>query len=303
MRVNSKAVTVNLRVVKGIPWIWAAVGTFVMWVVLGLFAHNLNPESLVPTSTNASFAIVALGQMLVITTGGGAIDLSIPSVITLSAFLSAGIASGSNLRALYAVPVVLVTGGFIGLVNASTVLFLRIPPIIATLGTGYIVTTAILIYNPHFTTAYVAPVLLHVARDRLFGVLPLVLLITIAIVILLSLMLTRTRYGKCLTAVGQNLEAARLTGMPVNLIQVLRTSMQHARSVRRDHDLGTGERCISRTWRPLPASDGGERRGGRDADLRRKGGPAGNALRESLLRAPRNGDAGSGFENRRSARR
>jgi ribose transport system permease protein len=99
------------------------------------------------------------------------------------------------------------------------VLFLRIAPIIATLGTGYIITTAILLYNPHFTTAYVAPVLLHLARDRLFGVLPLVLLITIAMVILLSLMMTRTRYGKCLTAVGQNLDAARFTGMPVNLIQ------------------------------------------------------------------------------------
>jgi ribose/xylose/arabinose/galactoside ABC-type transport system permease subunit len=42
------------------------------------------------------------------------------------------------------------------------------------------------------------------------GVVPLVLLITIAIVVLLSLMLTQTRYGKCLTAVGQNLDAARL---------------------------------------------------------------------------------------------
>jgi ribose transport system permease protein len=220
MRLNSKALAVNLRVVKEIPWIWAAVGTFLMWVLVGLFAHNLNLESLIATSTNASFlAIVALGQMLVITTGRGAIDLSIPSVITLSAFLSAGIASGSNLKALYAVPVVLVIGAFIGLLNALTVLFLRIAPIIATLGTGYIITTAILIYNPHFTTAYVAPVLLHVARDRLFGVLPVVLLITIAIVVLLNLMLTRTRYGKCLTAVGQNLDAARLTGMTVNLIQ------------------------------------------------------------------------------------
>jgi ribose transport system permease protein len=220
MSVNFEGVAINLRVVKKIAWIWAAVGTFVMWVVLGLFAHNLNLESLIATSTNASFlAIVALGQMLVITTGRGAIDLSIPSVITLSAFLSAGIASGSDLKTLYAVPVVLVIGAFIGVVNAFTVLFLRIAPIIATLGTGYIITTAILIYNPHFTTAYVAPVLLHVARDRLFGVLPLVLLITIAIVILLNLMLTRTRYGRCLIAVGQNLAAARLTGMPVNLIQ------------------------------------------------------------------------------------
>jgi ribose transport system permease protein len=220
MKLNSNAVAVNLRAVKEIPWLWAAVGTFVMWVLVGLFAHNLNLESLVATSTNASFlAIVALGQMLVVTTGGGAIDLSIPSVITLSAFLSAGIASGSDLKALYAVPIVLLIGAFIGLVNAFTVLFLRIAPIIATLGTGYIITTAILIYNPYFTTAYVAPILLHVARDRLFGVLPVVLLITIVIVILLSLMLTQTRYGKCLTAVGQNLDAARLTGMPVNLIQ------------------------------------------------------------------------------------
>jgi ribose transport system permease protein len=57
------------------------------------------------------------------------------------------------------------------------------------------------------------------ARDRLFGVVPLVLLIAIALVVLLTLMLTWTRYGKCLTAVGQNLDAARLTGMPVNLVR------------------------------------------------------------------------------------
>src|SRR5258708_25843804 len=169
MSVNSKSAALNLRVVKGIPWIWAAVGAFIMWVALGIFAHNLNLESLIATSTNASFlTIVALGQMLVITTGGGAIDLSIPNLITLSAFLCAGITSGSNLKALYAVPVVLVIGAFIGIVNAFTVLFLRIPPIIATLGAGYVITTAILIYNPHFTTAYVAPVLLQLADDRLF---------------------------------------------------------------------------------------------------------------------------------------
>jgi ribose transport system permease protein len=222
MRPNFNALGVKLRAVKDIPWIWAAIGTLVMWVLVGLFAHNLNLESLIATSTNASFlAIVALGQMLVVTTGRGAIDLSIPSVITLSAFLSAGIASGSDLKALYAVPVVLLIGALIGLVNALTVLFLRIAPIIATLGTGYIITTAILLYNPHFTTAYVAPVLLHAARDRLFGALPVVLIITIAIVALLNLMLKRTRYGKCLVAVGQNLDAARLTGMPVNLIQAI----------------------------------------------------------------------------------
>ena len=127
--------------------------------------------------------------------------------------------AGGLARARGILLVVVLIGAFIGLVNALVVLFLRIPPIIATLGTGYVITTAILIYNAHFTTAYVAPILLHIARDRLLGVVPLVLLITIAIVILLSLMLTRTRYGKCLIAVGQNLDAARLTGIPVNLVR------------------------------------------------------------------------------------
>src|SRR6202044_1030590 len=115
MRFNPKSMALNLRAAKRIPWIWAAVGAFIMWVALGVFAHNLNLESLIATSTNASFlAIVALGQMLVITTGGGAIDLSIPNLITLSAFLCAGITSGSDLKALYAVPVVLLIGALIG---------------------------------------------------------------------------------------------------------------------------------------------------------------------------------------------
>src|SRR6201998_4320934 len=218
MRFGSKSVPLNLRVVQKIPWIWAAVGSLAMWIALGIFAHNLNLESLIATSTNASFlAIVALGQMLVITTGGGAIDLSIPNVITLSAFLSAGLASGSNLSAAYAVPVVLLIGASIGVVNALTVLALRIPPIIATLGTGYIITTAVLIYNQHFTTAYVAPVFMHISPHLSFGTIALVLFITVPIVTALSLMLSRTRYGKCLTAVVKNLAAASLAGLPVNL--------------------------------------------------------------------------------------
>lgn len=217
---NNNGTGGNLLRIKKIPWIWAALGSLIMWLALGILANGLNFGSLIAASTNASLlAIVSLGQMLVITTGGGAIDLSIPNVITLSAFLFAGISSGSNLKALYAIPIVLLIGSTVGLLNAFAVLFLNIPPMIATLAIGYIVMTVILLYNPHFTTAYVPSVLIHIARDRLFGFLPIVLLIVIVFVILLTLMLSRTRYGRSLTAVGQNIDAARLVGIPVNLIQ------------------------------------------------------------------------------------
>ena len=214
--------TVAVKSIRNVSWIWAALGAVVMWLLLGVFARNLNLQSLVDTATTASFlAIVAMGQMLVVTTGRGAIDLSIPSIITLAAYLSAGMANGGNVNLLYVVPFALAIGAGIGLLNALIVLFLRIPPIIATLGMGYIVTTAILIYNPHYRATYIASLLVHISRDRLFGVLPVIVLIAVALAVLISLMFTYTKFGKSLTALGQNLEAAHLSGINVNLIQAI----------------------------------------------------------------------------------
>lgn len=214
--------TASLKSIRNVSWIWAAFGALVMWLLLGVFAHNLNLESLIATSITASFlAIVAMGQMLVVTTGRGAIDLSIPSIITLAAYLSAGMSNGSNLNLLYVIPFALAIGGGIGLLNALIVLFLRIPPIIATLGMGYIVTTAILLYNPHYRSTYIASFLVHLSRDRVFGVLPVIVLIALALAVLIYLMFMYTKFGKGLTALGQNLEAAHLSGINVNLIQAI----------------------------------------------------------------------------------
>nr|WP_320121768.1 ABC transporter permease [uncultured Sphaerochaeta sp.] len=204
------------------PWIWALLGASVMWLALGYFAGGLSLESLITIATSASFlAIVAMGQMLVITTGGGAIDLSIPSVITLSAFLSTGFVNGSNINLLYGIPIVLAIGAGIGMINAMMVLYLKIPPIIATLGMSYIVTTGIMLYNKNFRAFTIAPLLEKIARNRIFGAIPIILIIVLLLVFLLSLLLERTRYGKSLIAVGQNVKAASLAGIRVYLIQAL----------------------------------------------------------------------------------
>jgi ribose transport system permease protein len=214
--------TAALKSIRNVSWIWAALAAVAMWLLLGLFAHNLNLESLIATSVTASFlAIVAMGQMLVVTTGRGAIDLSIPSIITFAAYLSVGLSKGSNVNLLYVIPLALAIGGGIGLLNALIVLFLRIPPIIATLGMGYIVTTLILIYNPHYRSTYISSLLMHLSRDRVLGVFPAIVIIAIALAVLISLMFKYTKFGKSLTALGQNLEAAHLCGIDVNLIQAI----------------------------------------------------------------------------------
>jgi len=222
-------VTALARTIRSADWIWGLLGSVVMWLLLGVFARNLSLESLVATSTTAAFlAIVALGQMVVITTGRGAIDLSIPGVITLAAYLATGMSLGSNARLLYVVPVALAMGAGIGALNAMAVLLLRIPPIIATLGMGYVVTTLILIYNPHYRSTYVASLLTQVARDRLLGTIPAILLVAVVLVALFAWMFRFTRFGKSLTALGQNLEAARLAGIDVSRIQVIAYMMSGA---------------------------------------------------------------------------
>ncbi len=159
--------------------------------------------------------------MIVVTTGRGAIDLSIPGVITLAAYLATGMSLGSNVRLLYVVPLVLAMGAGVGLLNAFAVLLLRIPPIIATLGIGYIVTTVILIYNPYYRSTYVASILTHVTRDRVLGVVPVVLLVAVALAALLAWALRYTKFGKSLAALGQSLPAAQLAGVDVNAIQLI----------------------------------------------------------------------------------
>lgn len=214
--------TALVRTLRSTDWIWAALGALVMWLLLGVFAGRFNLESLLATSTTAAFlAIVAMGQMIVVTTGRGAIDLSIPGVITLAAYLATGMTLGSNARLLWVFPLVLAMGAAVGAVNAMTVLLLRIPPIIATLGVGYILTTLILIYNPHYRSTYVASILTHVTRDRILGVVPVVVLVALALAGLLAWIMRSTQFGKSLAALGQSLPAARLSGVAVNRVEVI----------------------------------------------------------------------------------
>ncbi|MFR3030402.1 MAG: ABC transporter permease, partial [Blautia sp.] len=78
-------------------WIWAAIGAFLLWLIMGISSGRLNIESFLSNAYIASFlAILSFGQMLVVTSGRGAIDLSIPVVLTFMAFVSIRIINGDN---------------------------------------------------------------------------------------------------------------------------------------------------------------------------------------------------------------
>ncbi|HOX11706.1 MAG TPA: ABC transporter permease [Spirochaetia bacterium] len=201
-------------------WIWAAAGSFLLWLGMGLVSSRLNLESLVSNSMSAAFlAIAAIGQMYVISCGRGAIDLSIPGVITITAFLSTGIINAQDANILQGVAVSLAAGALVGLANGLIILFLEIPPIIATLATGYVLTSASLIYNEGFRTFNSAPLLVTLTRGRFLGV-PFMFLVTGLLALAAYWLMKRTVYGRSLTAVGQNVEAAALSGIRVRRVQL-----------------------------------------------------------------------------------
>jgi ribose transport system permease protein len=197
------------------PWIWALLGVVGLWILRSIGIGQVNLGNLTGIVASAALlCVVAIGQMLVVTTGDGAIDLSIPSVITLSAFVLTSVTNGQDARLTLGLLVVVAIGALVGWVNALIVNGLRIPPIIATLAVGYILTTATLIYNRGFTTYAVSPLLAYVASGRVLGF-PLILILAMVLTWVISWLLKSSVYGRNLSAVGQNRRAAHFAGIRV----------------------------------------------------------------------------------------
>ena len=147
------------RYIKENTWIWAAVGAFLLWFIMGISSGRLNLESFLSNAYIASFlAILSFGQMLVVTSGRGAIDLSIPGVLTIIAFVSMSIINGENKNVPLAIFVIVALGALIGVLNGLMVIYLQIPAIIATMAMNYILTTAALLINKNFSIFAIAPV-------------------------------------------------------------------------------------------------------------------------------------------------
>ena len=160
------------------------------------------------TSINA---VIAVGMTFVILSGG--IDLSVGSLVALS-----GVVMASALQAGAPIPVALLagllTGALCGLVNGGLVTLGRLPPFIATLGMMSVARGAALLLTDGRPVSGFEAGFRSLATGRVVGV-PVPVLVTLAVYVLAHLVLTRTRFGRYVYAIGGNEEATRLSGVPV----------------------------------------------------------------------------------------
>ena len=203
-------------------WLFASVGCIVLWILMGLFGSGgVSLISLIDNAYTASFlAIAGIAQMLVVTTGRGAIDLSIPGMITLGAYTSMGICNGSNAMIIPALLVVLLEGLVIGALNSAMVIWLKIPAIIATMAMNYIIVTGTMLIDHNFNV-FTIPSFLETLTTYRIATVPIIVVLVILLAVLVNFLLTATTYGKSLLALGQNKEAARLAGVRVVKVEMV----------------------------------------------------------------------------------
>jgi ribose transport system permease protein len=148
--------------------------------------------------------------MLVITSGPGNIDLSMPSVIALAGIVGVHVMAGTGIVAGFAVA--LGVGIVVGFANYLLIRLLRIPPIIATLSSSFII-QSIAITQSHGGNA--PPSALEAFANGHWIGLPNLAVVALLLSFAIAVLLHLSVFGRGLSAVGQNARAAWLAGVGV----------------------------------------------------------------------------------------
>jgi len=199
-------------------WGWSLVGVLLIWGFIIAVRPGAPFDPLAQALSLAPFLVlVALGQMLVITLGPGNIDVSVGTIISMSSYVSVAVSvlAGPVAGLVAAVGVGLVAGA----VSVVAILLLRVPPIIATLATSLIVSSATLLLSDANRAAADAGLRVLV-NAKLLGV-PVSALFVAVVTVLIALMFTRTRFGLSIVAVGQSLRAAERAGLRVKTLTAI----------------------------------------------------------------------------------
>ncbi|HZT20249.1 MAG TPA: ABC transporter permease [Dongiaceae bacterium] len=172
--------------------------------------------------TVASFVgLVAAGQTFVILIGG--IDLSVPWILNGAAILLATSSLGQDDRAAYALALTLGMGAAAGLANGIGIAVFGVPAVVMTLAMNGIMEGLTLGLSSGLTceacASYAPPLVQAAAHGNLFGI-PNALLLWLAVALIVSFVLSFTRFGRATYAIGNNPRASYLAGVNVTVVTI-----------------------------------------------------------------------------------
>jgi ribose/xylose/arabinose/galactoside ABC-type transport system permease subunit len=179
----------------------------------------LQPDNIMTLLRQASFlGIVVIGQLFVILISG--LDLSVGQLISMTTVVAGRIAMGDPSREPMGIGIVIALALGTGFVNGIIIAKRRVEPFIMTLATMVILQGYHWNYSKGANIGYVSENFRGIAIG-FAGPVPAPVLIWIAIIAIAAVVLYKTPFGRHVYAIGGNREAARLSGVNVDLVTVI----------------------------------------------------------------------------------
>lgn len=199
-------------------------------VILALLAiivlfSILRPETF-PTSSNVRNVLNQTAVLIVLSSGLtialvlGDFDLSIGNIASLAGVLAGVLMVTKGWSIGLAIVVILASGALIGLANGLLVTKVRINAFIATLGMGSIVTGLSRGANEGALVNSLPSEFLDLVSGDV-GPVPKIVVLAAVVAVVCWYLLEKTVAGRQMYAIGENQEAARLAGVPVNRLRIL----------------------------------------------------------------------------------
>ena len=193
---------------------------FILLITIGLLASLLSDVFLTPQnlvnilSASAVIGIIALGQTMLIISGN--FDMSVASVLGFAGIVAV---ATQRLGLLPSILLALLGGVIVGAVNGLIVTRAKANPFLVTLGTQSFVYAIALMATQSKTLYSEIPAFNFLGQGRI-GRIPIAVILFLVLALMLQIVLRNTVYGRYLYAIGQNKEAARLAGIPVDRVLV-----------------------------------------------------------------------------------
>lgn len=163
--------------------------------------------------TPSILVVVAVGQAVVIITRN--VDLSVGSIVGLSAYLTGTLFTEAHLPIVVVMLVGVAFGALLGAVNGALVALGRVPAMVITLGTLYAFRGINVAWtgSNRINASDLPPDFLRLGTQQVFF-LPVLTLIAVAVLVAVGWYLANTRSGREFYAVGSAPDAAELYGLP-----------------------------------------------------------------------------------------
>ena len=211
---NGKKSTAGNSVLSVFTGNTGIIGVLVILCVVVALATDkfLTPSNIISVLRQISInTYIALGMTLIIILGH--IDLAVGAIVAMSGTLTVGFVVNQGLPIGVAIAA--------GIIDGMVVSKFRVPAFIITMAMMNVCNGIAYVYSGGQSTRITDKFFIAIGTGYLFNIIPLPVVYMIILIIVFSFLLSKTKFGTYVYAIGGNREAARLSGVPIKKVEII----------------------------------------------------------------------------------